>query len=47
MILDFTSGVAKQWRVDPSKLTSKRAWLGVITKSASLSAILTIALIIK
>jgi toxin secretion/phage lysis holin len=47
MIIDFVSGVAKQWRVDPTKITSKRAWLGVITKSASLSAVLTIALIIK
>jgi len=47
MVIDFVSGVAKQWRVDPSKLTSKRAWIGVITKSASLSAVLTIALIIK
>lgn len=47
MIVDFASGVGKQYRLDKSKITSHDGWLGAIKKVATLCAILTIALVFK
>lgn len=47
MLLDFAAGVAKQFRIDPRKITSARAWLGLIKKVGTLIVVLTVALVLK
>ena len=47
MIIDFITGVGKQYRIDPVKITSHAAWLGAMKKIATLVSVLSVALILK
>jgi toxin secretion/phage lysis holin len=47
MIIDFITGVGKQYRIDRHKITSHAAWIGAMKKVATLTAVLSIALIFK
>lgn len=47
LVLDFVMGVAKQLRVDKSKLTSHEAGIGALKKIAVVVALFAIALVIK
>lgn len=47
MGLDFVTGVMKQYRFDPQKIQSGRAWLGVMKKVATMIFLLSIALVLK
>lgn len=47
MIIDFITGVGKQYRINPKKITSHAAWIGAIKKIATLIAVFSIALIFK
>jgi len=47
MIIDFATGVGKQFRIDRRKITSHAAWIGGIKKIATLIAVFSIALIFK
>lgn len=47
MIIDFISGVGKQYRIDPVQITSHRAWLGAMKKIATLIVVLSVALVLK
>lgn len=46
-MIDFITGVGKQYRIDPIAITSRRAWLGVMKKSATIVSIFSVALILK
>ena len=47
MILDCITWIAKQYTIDPQKITSHALWLGVVKKIGTLIAILTIAFAFK
>lgn len=47
MVIDFITGVGKQFRIDKRKITSHAAWIGGIKKIATLIAVFSIALIFK
>jgi len=47
MMIDFVTGVGKQFRVDKSQIKSHLAWLGVMKKVCSIILILSIALVVK
>lgn len=47
MVLDFVSGIGKQYVIDPRGITSDRAWLGAIKKVGTFVALFTVALVMK
>jgi len=47
MLLDFVTGISKQWVVDPKQITSHRAWLGAVKKVGTLVILFTVALVLK
>jgi phage-related holin len=47
MVIDFLTWVGKQFRLDPKKITSHAAWIGVIKKIATIIAVLSVAFVLK
>lgn len=47
MLIDFITGVWKQFRIDRKEIKSHLAWLGLMKKTATLMSVLSIALILK
>ena len=47
MVIDFITGVAKQFRVDRTKITSYHASLGLIKKIMTFTSVLTIGLVLR
>lgn len=47
MLIDFLTGVAKQYRVDKSQIKSHLAWLGAMKKLVTLIVVLSFALVLK
>lgn len=47
MIIDFITGVGKQYRIDKKQIKSHLAWLGLMKKVATLIVFLSLALILK
>lgn len=47
MLIDFVTGVGKQFRIDRSEIKSHLAWLWAMKKIATLMAVLSIGLILK
>lgn len=47
MVIDFISGIGKQYRVDPKKITSHKGWIWIIQKAGTFIAVFTVALIFK
>lgn len=47
MLLDFVSGIGKQYAIDPRGITSHRAWLGAMKKAGTFVALFTVALVLK
>lgn len=47
MIIDFATWVWKQYVLDPKKITSHRAWLGLIKKVSTLMIFLALGLMFK
>lgn len=47
MVIDFLTWVGKQFRLDPKKITSHAAWIGVIKKVATLIAVFSVAFVLK
>lgn len=47
MIIDFITGVGKQYRIDKKQIKSHLAWLGLMKKIATLIVVLSLALILK
>jgi phage-related holin len=44
MLIDFVTGIGKQYRIDPVLIKSHTAWVGVMKKTATFVALGTIAL---
>lgn len=47
MMIDFITGIWKQYRVDPRQITSHGAWVGMMKKVYALITVLAIALVFK
>ena len=47
MIIDFATGIGKQYRIDREKITSHAAWLGVMKKVATMTSVLSVAFVFK
>lgn len=47
MLIDFITWIGKQYRVDKREIKSHLAWLGAMKKIATLTSVLSVALIIK
>lgn len=47
MLIDFLTGIAKQYRIDKSQIKSHLAWLGAIKKLVTLIVVLSLGLILK
>lgn len=47
MIIDFITGVGKQFRIDKRQIKSHFAWLGLMKKVGTLIVVLSLALILK
>jgi phage-related holin len=47
MVIDFATGVGKQFRIDRRNITSHAAWMGAMKKVATILALLSIALMFK
>lgn len=47
MLIDFVTGVWKQFRIDPREIKSHLAWLWAMKKIATLMSVLVIALVLK
>lgn len=47
MLIDFVTGVGKQFRIDPKQIKSHLAWLWVMKKVATLVSVLSVALVFK
>lgn len=47
MVLDFVTGIGKQYAIDPREITSHKAWLGAVKKVGTVVALFTVALVMK
>lgn len=47
MLIDFVTGVGKQYRIDKRQIKSHLAWLGAMKKLVTLIVVLSFALVLK
>ena len=47
LVVDFFTGLGKQYRVDKRAIKSDNAWFGIVKKVATLASLLSIAIAIK
>lgn len=47
MIIDFATGIGKQYRIDREGITSHGAWIGVMKKLATMTSVLSVAFVLK
>lgn len=47
MVVDFLTGIAKQYRINPQGIESHKAWIGIVKKICTIILIFSVALVIR
>jgi phage-related holin len=47
MVIDFASGISKQYVLNPGEITSHRAWIGIMKKAWTLVSVIVVALMLS
>ena len=47
MVVDFITGIAKQYRINPQGIESHKAWIGIVKKVCTIILIFSVALVIR